>query len=178
MGILTCSVDGLPEGKRSTIYEGNDAHPPTLTHTERLRVIRACYQIWNLIYCPEEVLEATVSSMRPRELFYFDELVNWARVTSFPRGNRWDTFLMFKALRRAVDKLYFDTYSCNPPVFQKLEGPEVPVELFVIWDHWQDNLKNLICKRPLSNLQWDVQAKPLEHLWDYEPGDELLVSED
>ncbi|KAF2268892.1 hypothetical protein CC78DRAFT_565019 [Lojkania enalia] len=171
-------IDSLPEGKKSTIYGGNETHPSTLTQTERLRVIRACYQIWSLTYCHEDIIRAKAHSLRPRELFYLAELVQWARAIKFPGNDAWETFQIVKSAGAALNRLYYDTYSSQPPRFQHLTGRDDPVGLFVIWDHWQDNLKSLVCGRPLSNLTRDAQAKTMVHLWDDEPGDELLIVKD
>jgi hypothetical protein len=170
-------VSGLPESKRNTIYGGNNTHPSSLTPTERFRVIRACYKIWTLTFENEKSIRIRVDSLRPRELLYFAELFHIARVTNFPGTHTWDTFYLLKAAKRALTKLYHGTYGCMPPKFQDLLHSESPVALFVIWDHWQNNLKNLICKKPVSNLRWDPKGEILQHLWDYESGDELLLAE-
>ncbi|KAF2711392.1 hypothetical protein K504DRAFT_480442 [Pleomassaria siparia CBS 279.74] len=158
-----------------TTYGGSNTHDATLTQTERLRVIRTCYLIWTLCLSPSDVVHAKILSLRPRELFYLFELAHWARVTKFPTQDKWETYHVVMSAGHRLQMLYHKTYRCEAPKFQGLVSYEGPEALFVIWDHWQDNLKNLICRRPLSNLRWDVQAQMLEHLWDYEPGDELLI---
>lgn len=171
--------DGLLESKRGTIYGGNVVHPSTLTQTERLRVIRACYQIWSSTYCREDTIRAKVRSLRPRELFYLAELAEWARAVKFPGRHAGETFQIVKSAGNAVYRFYLNTHRRGAPRFESLlASSDDPVGLFAIWDHWQDNLKNLICGKPLSTLQRDAQAETMECLWDYEAGDELLIVED
>jgi len=146
------------------IYAGNNAHPSNLTQTERLRVIRACYQIWSLTRCDENTARAGVCSLRPRELFYFLELVQWARVTQFLKKDIWSLFYIGKGTKVAVPKLYSNTYNSVAPIFQTITYYDDSVGLSVIWNHRQDDRKNLICDRPLLNLRWDVRAERLDHL--------------
>ncbi|KAF1998840.1 hypothetical protein P154DRAFT_240031 [Amniculicola lignicola CBS 123094] len=172
-------ISGLPPGKRITIYGGSDTHPPTLTDTERTRVIRGCYQIWSLAHGRdnEGIVRAKVASIRPRQLFYFAELTEWARVIDFPE-DRWDTFIIFKAKNVALKALYRNMYGSLPPKFQEINGYEDPVRLFMIWDHSQHHLRNIVCRRPLSNLCWDTRGELHDHLWDYELGDENFLAKD
>jgi hypothetical protein len=61
------AVEALAKERLSRIFGGVDAHPSTLTQTERLRVIRACYQIWDLTRRDDDEAKAGVSRLRPRE---------------------------------------------------------------------------------------------------------------
>ncbi|KAF2116968.1 hypothetical protein BDV96DRAFT_644411 [Lophiotrema nucula] len=170
-------IDALPQSQRITIYGENEAHPPKLTQTERIRVIRACYQIWALIHRDRDFVRAHIASMPPRQWFYLAELKLWALNNGFPTDSRWDLFQISKATSRAIKGLFWGVHHCREPaLFQDYH--EVPVDLVVIWDHWQDNLKSVVCGRPLSDLRRDAKAQEMAYLWDFEPGDEYLVIDD
>lgn len=47
--------------------------------------------------------------------------------------------------------------------------------MHVIWDHWQDGLRNVICRRPVGNLDWEKNGEVRDDLWDWEEGDELFI---
>ncbi|KAF2021337.1 hypothetical protein BU24DRAFT_417001 [Aaosphaeria arxii CBS 175.79] len=104
------------------------------------------------------------------------ELLDLAVDIKFPSTRLWEISPAFRASKSALRKFYHDTYGCDR--HRTRHSYNDPVALFFIWDYWQDTLKNLICRRPLSNMRWDPQAESLEHLWDYEAGDELLIAKD
>ncbi|PVI01752.1 hypothetical protein DM02DRAFT_727695 [Periconia macrospinosa] len=168
-------VEDVPASKKSTIYEGRATHPSKLTHTERRRVIRACYQIWSLSCCfDEKITRIRAYHLRPRQLFYVAELVHVALRAKFPTDDVWDVLDVVQPTREAITRLYAVTYHRMAPRFRTASQRDV--ELFTIWDHCQDTLKNVICKPPIQNFRWEPQAVPQEHLWDYEDGDELFIA--
>ncbi|KAF2004322.1 hypothetical protein P154DRAFT_56359 [Amniculicola lignicola CBS 123094] len=169
-------VDGIPESRKTTIYAGSMTHPPLLTATERFRVTRAAYQLWLLTFKSKESIRATALLIRPRELLYLSELMHWARVTDFPGYDTWEMFDITRGMDHAMWMFFNSIYGCqNPAVVQKVRNLEDPVRLLVIWDYWQDNLRNLICRRTIGDLEWDMKGKVRGDLWDYQGGDELLL---
>ncbi|KAF2867806.1 hypothetical protein BDV95DRAFT_597996 [Massariosphaeria phaeospora] len=170
------SVDGLPKSKKHTIYGGADVHPANLTQTERLRVVRACYQLWHLsLFDEKHVVQKHICSMRPRELFYFNELGNCIILMGFETRITGSLMDCAKGLMVAFIRLCDEYYGGRRP---ELPRDRASKYMVVVWDHWQDNLKSLVCGRPMSDLRRDAQGEKLEHLWDYEEGDELLVVDD
>jgi hypothetical protein len=179
----------------STIY-GADVHPPTLTQTERLRVIRACYQIWKLSRQRGDEVVTSVCNLRPRELFYFSELLDWVRLNMPPSHNDvhnrnwnceddWDLSQVYEGMDKAMHSLY--GHADLPP---NLTGYWTGNDLFVIWDHWQENLWNLVTREPSRDIAWDEKDRAwhadlwweedgwtYDDLWDFEPGDDLLLSD-
>ncbi|KAF2258634.1 hypothetical protein CC78DRAFT_594126 [Lojkania enalia] len=168
-------VSGIPQAKRNTIYAGRSTHPPTLTPTERLRVIRASYQMWTILQNDDDTVRKEVFRLRPRQLWYFAELTDWARVAEFPSRNTWQTFQILKASKAALSRMYKELWDCERPFFWNEVPDEEGWGLYVIWDHWQDGLRNLICRRPVGNLEWDREGEPRVEFWDSEEGDELFV---
>lgn len=183
---LPIVVSGIPDSKKSTIYGGSGVHPPTLTPTERLHVIRVCYQTWsmwwsyNALYVEARSyksyaarVRAEISSLRPRELLYFANIARFARRRDFIGDLSYRKFVSMRAAR--VAQLYSDTYGCKEPNFRHRIARH---DLSFLWDHCQNNLKNFICRRPTSDSSWDEHAVSLEHLWDYEEGDELFIADE
>ena len=119
-----------------------------------------------------------MAALRPRELFYLQEVAQFANHALFPGDNLHFPLVVSHAAIFPYKDFYSQTHGAVHPIFPQRMRAEDPVRLFVIWDHWQDNLKNLICRKPTSNLQWDMEGEKLSHLWDYEAGDELFVLED
>jgi hypothetical protein len=159
-------VDGLPESKRSTIYGGSATHPPKLTQPERFRVVRALYQVWMLAHPDRDYVRAKLAPLPLRQKYYIAGLSVWALPNEFPTGDRWETLQIRKAIGRLRENLAQDGYFTDS------------MKLVTIWDHWQDNLKSIVCGRPFSDLRRDAKAREMAHLWDYESGDEFFVEED
>ncbi|KAF2728954.1 hypothetical protein EJ04DRAFT_580997 [Polyplosphaeria fusca] len=168
-------VSDIPRAKRNMIYAGTSTHPPTLTPTERLRVIRASYQIWIIMQNDDDTVRREVFHFRPRQLWYFAELTDWARIARFPGKNHWETFQISKASSAALFILYSSQWNCRRPRAWKEVFSEKRRGLYLVWDHCQDGLRGLICRRAVIDPRGGGEGEERGELWDYEEGDELFV---
>jgi hypothetical protein len=170
--IVTC----IPLSRRNTTYGGNDVHPPTLTPTERLRVIRACYQIWILAVCGNGVTAGAIArSFRPRELGYCAIMSQWGPVREFS-AQSFDqafktTYNSSCGTGSALGNLGVISPELNALVTDHLIYDDLNQLGIIIWDHWQDRLKRVIC----GTVQGFRDLYINNDLWDNEPGDELFI---
>ncbi|KAF2017869.1 hypothetical protein BU24DRAFT_420930 [Aaosphaeria arxii CBS 175.79] len=173
-------IGDIPESKQGTIYGGNPTHPDRLTPTERYRAIMTSYRIWAICLhgWDRDIVQPQVDPISPRNLFYLRDLVHWALIHEFPGDDKWESFQLVKAMISALGNFYYDNHGRPPPQFHSDYDGDVDRRLFTIWDHWQDNLKSVVCGMPLENLKRDAAAKAKNHLWNEEPGDDCFVVRD
>lgn len=160
-----------PAFDTKTIY-GSIRRPPTLTRTERIRFVRAYYQLWMLTLTPQADLETRLQNITSiQQLYYLDELclLNQSiggEEQATPSQNA-ESFLKRTDLHSAVwdrlEEVCTAAHDGKEPESVTTYAFEDGYRSFVVlWDHWQDSLKQIVCGiRPGRPWTFDK-----EELWD------------
>lgn len=161
---------------------------PRLTRTERPRFIRAYYQLWSMLEIHVAAWPARLETMTLRQLFYLCEMTKLLQhigseemQASQPGSSSRNTsHAMFdhrpSEKRAALGKKIWEHIECiNRRVWHddRMPQPEpwyCPTEgegylhHIVLWDHWQGELKKMVCKP----LRKDRPAPEFErqYLWE------------
>lgn len=172
------------------IYGRRKGHPPTMTRTERLRFIRTYYQLWSLLsLCSQQQRQRMDQITSLKQLYLLremcmlphclgDEAANTnipfqpaalAALATYPRKR--------EDLRRALTKRLDNVFRAgrDGKAAEKVEGYAIEdgyLSFVVIWDHWQENLKVLICGLKPAPLGHRASELEREELWSYETDEE------
>ena len=177
------TADGLSPEK----FYGAGAlkHPPTLTHTERIRFIRTYYSLWGLMKLDPADWAPRLESMTSQQLYYLHEMTKLTQSigheeeltpSQFPNQPP-DSYhaintgqsdkriaLENKAWERIqyVSQRFFQRDATDASVYAKHEGF---LFFVVIWDHWQPSLKDVVCHLSRSTVRLGPEDER-KCLWD------------
>ena len=155
---------------------GDTRRPKVLTSKERLRFSRAYYQLLSLLWLQEADRQHRLQSITNlRHLYYLYELsfleqsVGKAEVLSVIPGSRYSGSPQRIALRDAIWDRLGDVYRSahgKEPEDVQIYGMEDGYMWYVVmWDHWQDNLRQVICGLQPTELGQQA-ALDKTHLWE------------
>jgi len=116
--------------------------------------------------------QSTLDDMRLRNLWYLKEITQLEMSVGLPSGRYKEQQHLTSLIKRHLDHVYKLIYNHPAPRPTGWIDYEGYGHWVVIWDHWQDNLKSLVCGLPTEILRRD------EQLWDDNSGDELLIKQE
>ena len=156
---------GLPCNPRK--YYGDVKHPPYLTATERPRFARAYYEIWSMMTIDPTDWESRMDTMTLKRLYHLCEMTRLTQSIgneeqrsphAFPNANpkSWLAVNGSRSPKRQQMEKRIWGYIEKKSQSIHGESPDYPwiyakedgfMWYVVLWDHWQDLLKSLICGR-------------------------------
>ncbi|KAL8883920.1 MAG: hypothetical protein Q9192_006968 [Flavoplaca navasiana] len=164
-------------GLRAEEYYGPgvDGHPPYLTRTERRRFIRSYYQLWGLLKLDNlQQRQSRLQSISLKQLLYLCEM-SWLPNGMGP-GEDVDsesgaaTYQQRAQARQALSKWILEH---TESMYRRIHGHDMPLiwviamvegygDFLVMWDHWQNSLKEVVCGRRTKEppykmeMHWDL----------------------
>ena len=174
-------------------YYGDIKHPPYLTTSERPRFAQAYYDIWSMMTIEVTQWDSRMDTMTLRRLFYLCEMTRLTQSIgneeerpphAFPNANprTWHAVNHSRSPKRV--HMEDRVWNYIERKLQSIHGerPDYPwiyakedgfMWYVVLWDHWQSNLKGLICgrvtKEPPVRREYDWS------LWDESSEDDTQV---
>lgn len=139
---------------------GTAKHPPNVTNSERLRFIRAYYQLWGMMNLEPAQWASRLESMKLKQLYYLCEMSKLTQsigneeklpapeARPIGRGRSKKRNSLEAKIWDHIESIYQRTYrekSDYPWIYAKHEGS---LWFVVIWDHWQGSLKQIVCGGP------------------------------
>lgn len=179
------------DGYSASQYYGAGAHrhPPTLTCTERLRFVRSYYTLWGLMKTDDSSKRLSrLKSMTLKQLYRLYEMTKLTQsigqgeesiappifldqppdsVHSINTDRSEKRIALSGEVWEQIQKIsqrFFHQDAQDPIAYAKHEGF---MWFVVLWDHWQESLKDLVCRQSTTSPEFKPSpATERQYLWD------------